>query len=423
MSISLIGLSHHTAPIEIREQLYISPKKTGEMLRRLKAMPGINETVILSTCNRTEIYAVCEGEQYLIDCINSLRDKETPDLQPYLYIKRGTDAVSHLFSVTAGLESLAIGEDQIQGQVAAALDFAQQNKTIGKNLNILFQNALRVGKRLRTETSISNGETALSKIAFKLVTETFPGNPALSVLLIGAGDIAEATAKHLSERHAHIVFVANRTHAHAIELAERFGGEAVSFHDIEKLLAECDVVISSTAAPHPVITAASVEKAMQLRNNRSLHLVDLALPRDIEPQASGLPGVFLHNLDDLQTTAQIYREQQTQEIQRAEDMLADEITQWCTRQTKTEMAAVIAALHTHFEEVRDQEINAIQKQLEKFTPQQREIVETLTQSIIKKLLHTPTINCKEHYAQCGDDTAAEILRELFGLSSTEKDDK
>jgi glutamyl-tRNA reductase len=421
MSISLIGLSHHTAPIEIREQLYISPKKTGEILRRLKAMPDIDEVVILSTCNRTEIYAVCEHEENLVGCINSLKTLKTPDLHSYLYIKHGIDAASHLFSVTAGLNSLAIGEDQIQGQVATALDFSQNNETIGKNLNILFQNALRIGKRIRTETTIGNGETALSKIAFDMVTATFPGKSGLSVLLIGAGDIAEATAKHLTERHAHIIFVANRTHAHAIDLAEQFGGEAVNFHDIEKLLAECDIVISSTAAPHPVITATSVEKAMILRNNQPLHLIDLAMPRDIEPHAGELPGVFLHNLDDLQITAQIYREQQTQEILQAEKMLADEINQWCKQQATSEMAAIISALYSHFENIRKQEINAIQKQLDYFTPQQREIVDSLTLSIIKKLLHTPTISCKEHYAQCGDESAAEMLCELFGLSCTEKE--
>jgi glutamyl-tRNA reductase len=421
MSISLIGLSHHTASIEIREQFYISPKKTGEILRQLKAMPGIDEVVILSTCNRTEIYAVCEHEENLVSCINSLKTLETPDLYSYLYIKHGIDAASHLFSVTVGLNSLAIGEDQIQGQVAKALDFAQNNETVGKNLNIMFQNALRIGKRIRTETTIGNGDTALSKIAFDIVTATYPGKSGLSVLLIGAGDIAEATARHLTERHAHIIFVANRTHVHAIELAEKFGGEAVKFHDIEKLLAECDVVISSTAAPHHVITASSIEKAMIMRNNQPLHLIDLALPRDIDPHASELPGVFLHNLDDLQTKAQIYREQQSQEILHAKEILANEINQWCKRQANAEMATIISALHSHFENIRRHEINAIQKQLGDFTPQQREIVESLTLSIIKKLLHTPTISCKEHYAQCGDETAAEMLCELFGLSCTEKE--
>ncbi len=423
MTICLVGLSHQTAPINIREKLYISPKKTGDMLSRIKNCDGVSEVVILSTCNRTEIYAVCVDQQPVIDLLCSLTDPDNDDVKQFLYIKNNAEVASHLFRVTAGLESMAIGEDQIQGQVATALQLAQTHKSIGKQLNNLFQYALSAGKKIRTMTTIGNGETALSRIATDLITATFPEKSTLSVLLIGAGDIAEATAKYLSQRHAHIVFVANRTYARAVELAKQFDGEAVNFNDIDQLLAKCDVVISSTAAPHHVITAASVAHAMQMRGNNPLHLIDLALPRDIEPQAGDLPFVFLHNLDDLQITAQIYKAQQQQEIQHAELLLGEEIQQWCIRQSEGEISGAIAALHAHFENIRSNEIKAMEKQLDDFTPKQREIVNTLTQSIIKKLLHNPTVCCKEHYSQCGDNTTVEILSELFGLSDNNKDDE
>lgn len=423
MNIYLIGLSHQTAPIAIREMVYVSPKKVRELLLRLKGLAGIAEVALLSTCNRTEIYAVCEHEQQAIDCFGYLSGSDTTDLLPFLYMKYDLEAARHLFRVTAGVESLALGEDQIQGQVATALEKAQLNDTVGRQLNGMFQQALAAGKRVRTETAIGGGATALSRIAVDLVTATLPDVPTLSVLLIGAGDIAEATARYLAERHAHIVFVANRTHAHAVELAEKFGGLAVYFQDIEQKLAECDIVISSTAAPHYVITVANVTKALHLRGGRPLHLIDLALPRDIDPRVSELPGIYLHNLDDLHATAQQYRESRLRELPHADDIIEEELERWCVRRAGGEVAQVISALHSHFELVRREEIMSRQKQLASFTPQQLAVVESLTQALIKRLLHTPTVNCKMHYAQHSDALLVDTLNKLFGLSTTAEGDE
>lgn len=417
MKIHLVGLSHQTTPIAIREQVYVSPSKLGGLLQRLQAFKGITEVAVLSTCNRTELYTVCEHEQQALDCCCELRPAGTADLQPYLYTMREEEAARHLFRVTAGLESLALGEEQIQGQVAVALEIAQKNGAIGKQLNGMFQQALAVGKRIRTETAIGGGSAALSRIAVDLVTASLPDVSTLTVLLIGAGDIAEATARQLCERHAHRVFVTNRTHARAVALAAQFAGHAVSFADRGQLLAECDVVISSTAAPHYVVSLENVSQTLLQRDQRSILMIDLALPRDIDPRVGELPGVHIVNLDDLRSVSQAYRQHRLRELHDAEAILTEEVARWSIRRAGLDLAPIIKALHARFEAIRQQELATAEKQLDKLDPHQRQMVEGLTRTLVKHLLHDPTVKLKHLSAKRGDALSSAVLSEIFDLST------
>jgi glutamyl-tRNA reductase len=303
MNIKVLGLNHKTAPIEIREKVSFSSEKIDRALLSLKSHPAVKESLILSTCNRTELYAVVEGDQASSDLLAAfMADFHSIDrrmLSQFVFELTDKKAVAHLFEVVSSLDSMIVGETQIFGQVKDAYFKARSLHTLGKSLDYVFEEAIRVGKRVRTETQIGKGAVSTSTAAIELARKIFESLEGKTVLIIGAGKIGEMTVKNLHSRGVLTVLVANRTLGKAQELARVFGGRAVSFDDMAACMRQADIIISSTSAPHFVIDRGQVEAVMRLRNSEPLFFIDLGVPRNIDPGANAIDNVYVYNIDDL----------------------------------------------------------------------------------------------------------------------------
>ena len=303
MHIRVLGLNHKTAPIEIREKVSFSSDKLDRALLALKGARAIKENLILSTCNRTELYAVIDDGMAVRDPLGyflaDFHGLDHATLSQYLYEKSDKDAVNHLFEVVSSLDSMIVGETQIFGQVKDAYFKARSLHTLGKTLDFIFEEAIRVGKKVRTETQIGKGAVSTSTAAIELARKIFETLEGKTVLIIGAGKIGEMTVKNLHSRGVSTVLVANRTLQKAQELAQVFGGKAVSFDDLAACMREADIIISSTSAPHFVITREQAAAVLAQRNNEPLFFIDLGVPRNIDPQANTIDNVYVYNIDDL----------------------------------------------------------------------------------------------------------------------------
>lgn len=415
MSVFLIGLNHTTAPVALRERLYISSAHLGDLLNQLCSLPGIAEAVVLSTCNRTEITVSGESPAALVDALAQRAGIGTSELAAHLYTYQGRFAVNHLFRVACGLDSLVIGEMQILKQIRDALDTASQCGAAGRHLTGLFQQAIATGKRARTETAISEGAFSIGRAGVELARTLFPDLSASPVLILGAGKMSELTAKHLAASGVHSIFVANRTHAHAEELAHRLGGHALRYENLEQALIEVDILISSTSAPHLILHAADIARVMDERRQRPLCLIDIAVPRDIDPAAAELPNVHLYNIDDLREVTAADRCQRLAEMPRVEAIIAEEVERCCAWQAGLDATPVIRALRDSFEAVRRAELNRATNILADLTPEQQQAVEQMTASMVNKLLHTPTVRLKELQALHPEQQPQQWLCELFAL--------
>jgi len=415
MSIFLSGINHTTAPVDLRECLFFEHERLGEALRALHGMPGIDEAVILSTCNRTEVYTTGNNLSEPLDHLAQSAALPIALLRQHQYHYADDDAARHLFRVAAGLDSQVVGETQILGQVAAALEMACACGSACGQLRGLFQCALAAGKRARDETMISEGAFSVGRVAVELARSLFPDLRNRPVLLLGAGQMSELTARHLAECGVQPIFVASRTHAHAEELAARLGGRAISYTGLHEALAQVDILISSTSAPHYVLYADMVAAAMAARNGRPLFLIDIALPRDIDPEVAAIPNVHLYNLDDLQSATTQCGDRRQAEVPRVEAIIADEVERWRRRQAGQEIAPVISALRRAFDDVRRSELARASGTLATLTPEQRCAVEAMTTSMLNKILHTPTVRLKELMACNPDELPVSLLCELFDL--------
>ncbi len=303
MKIRVLGLNHKSAPIEIREKVSFSAGSLDRALLALKKSTAVKENLILSTCNRTELYAVVDDKSAAQDplavFLADFHGLDPREIAQYLYEKSGRDAVSHLFEVVSSLDSMIVGETQIFGQVKDAYFKARSLRTVGKTLDYIFEEAIRVGKKVRTETQIGKGAVSTSTAAIELARKIFESLEGKTVLIIGAGKIGEMTVKNLHSRGASTILVANRTLHKAQELARVFGGSAVSFDDLNACMRRADIIISSTSAPHFVITRGQAAAAIQARNNEPLFFIDLGVPRNIDPAANTIDNVYVYNIDDL----------------------------------------------------------------------------------------------------------------------------
>jgi len=325
MNILILGLNHRTAPIEIRERVSFSEQKLPEALRTLKDCDDIKESLILSTCNRTELYTVAKdvsgGFNSMKNFLNSFHKIPTQEITDYLYTYNNKEAVRHLFRVAASLDSMIVGETQIFGQVKDAYFKAKEANTIGKGLNNLFEEAIRIGKKVRTKTQIGKGAVSTSTAAIELAKKIFESLTDKRVLIIGAGKIGELTVKNLYSRGVSAVLVANRTWQRAQELAAAFKGKAIKFERILEELKNTDIVISSTSAGHFLIKFEDIQRLMQERNNLPLFMIDLGLPRNIDPQINKIDNVYLYNIDDLAGVADANIKERQREARRAEEII------------------------------------------------------------------------------------------------------
>jgi glutamyl-tRNA reductase len=325
--IVVLGLSHHSSPVELRERFAFGEARIPAVLQLLRDQGIVDEAVILSTCNRVEIYAstsldsvkaFTELKEFLVTC-HDYRDPLTDEI----YALNEPQSVHHLFKVACGLDSMVLGETEILGQLKKAYDLALQHRHTGPRLNKTFQRAFNVAKHVRTETSIQRGSISVGSVAVELAEKIFSSLDDRHVMVIGAGDTGEKTARALLSRGAKSIIVANRSYDRAQALAAEFGGRAVNFDDWSSEFAQVDIVISSTAAPHPILNRAKLEPLMKLRKNRPLLLVDIAVPRDIDPEVNLMPNVYLYNIDDLQAIAEDYLKQRKEEIVRCEKIIVE----------------------------------------------------------------------------------------------------
>jgi glutamyl-tRNA reductase len=430
MQLFLLGLNHKTAPVEVREQLALSPLHLSSALRGLREQAGAREVAILSTCNRAEVYAVGEDDSAprLERFLSEFHHVAQPALGRHLYRKGNADSARHLFRVASGVDSLVLGESQILGQVKTALEAARSNGALGGVLDELFRRAISCGKRARAETEIGRGALSVGSAAVELARQIFGPLQGRTVLILGAGKMSELTAQHLVASGARSVIVANRTYERACEIATLFGerrcaqenslARAVRWDDFPQHLAEADIVISSTRAPHLVLTAEQVNEAMRTRASRKksgpLLLIDIAVPRDIDPEAHRLDNVFLYDIDDLQGVVQLNRAQRGNEMARVEAIVEDEVAAWEGWYRGREAQPLMAALARHAETVRDREVEQALSQLSHLSERERDVVRALGRSISGKLMHAPLRYLRQAGASGSPDV--EALRRAFALS-------
>jgi glutamyl-tRNA reductase len=417
-----LGASHKTAPLPLREKLALPSGRAARVLAELTDQDAIYEAVALFTCNRTELYLVSadalEAENAALAILSRQAGLRPTELLGSLYSLREGEAVEHLFSVTAGLDSMIVGEAEIQGQVKRAYEMALVEGVSGPVSNRLFRDALAAGKRVRTETEIARSNVSVSTVAVQLATEFLGDLTDRRVLVIGAGENAELTARALRDRGVETLFVANRRYDRALGLAKRFGGRAVAFDDLPRELEGADIVVSSTGAPHQILGREELEFVAASRMGRPLVLIDLAVPRDVEPSVRDCPGIALYDMDDLQRAVGRNLGAREAEAEEALVLVREEVERFEGWMASLDVVPTIAALRRRADEVVEQVLRENEPRWESLSVADRERVEVMARAVVSRLLHEPTIRLKDrasyHYLH--------TLRELFGLEPEPAED-
>ncbi len=423
MHIAVVGLSHKTAPVEIREKLTFPAQEQGGALRQLISCENVAEGVILSTCNRTEIYAVVsdfsKGKDEVVNFLSGVCALDKSELLNYLYFKEQENAIRHLFKVSSSLDSMIVGEAQILGQVKEAYQSSFEVQGTSVVLNRLFREAISVGKKVRTETGIGENAVSISYAAVQLAKKVFEDLKGHTVLVIGAGEMSELTAQHLLANGVSAVLVANRTHERAVELAAKFNGKAIKFDDCQEFLKDADIVISSTGAPHYVIHSDVVSKAMRRRKNKPIFFIDIAVPRDIEPEVGEVYNVFLYDIDDLQSVVDVNLAEREKEANKAEKIIDKEVSKFLSWINSLEVVPTISALRREVEEIRMAEMEKVLARLKHLSSKDKNLIDALTNAIMNKVLHKPIVGLKESANKKDSYIYTESLRYLFDLSEKE----
>jgi glutamyl-tRNA reductase len=421
MHLTLVGLSHKTAPVDIREKLTFPANVQASALAALTMSPAVAEAVIVSTCNRTEIYAVTaaghDGPGAVIDFMCDYHDLDRHDLVRYLYISEGEAVVRHLFRVVASLDSMVLGEAQILGQVKEAYEHSFEAGGSQRIFNKLFRQSFEVGKRVRTETEIGENAVSISYAAVCLARRVFDSLEGTTILVVGAGKMSELTAKHLVANGVEEVLVANRTFDRAQELAEKFDGTAIPYDELFERMASADILISSTAATEYVITKDKVAAARRGKKRGPLFLIDIALPRDIEPSVNDLADVYLYNIDDLNGVVSSNLEERMREAELAEVIIAEEMAAFEAWLESMEVVPTVAAIRSKAEAIRQAELEKAIKRLGGLSEKELATVDALTASIVNKMLHGPTQRLKEVAAEKDGYSYVEAARMLYGLDT------
>jgi glutamyl-tRNA reductase len=424
MDILLIGLSHHTAPIELREKLAFTPAMLRSALTHFDSthkqahLSGVSEGVILSTCNRLEVYAWVQDFELaraaIIDFLGQSFDIEREVFVKHLYIYPNEAAVHHLLRVASGLDSMVLGEPQILGQITAAYEAAQAQGAAGTVLSALFRAAIHAGKRARTETDIGINPASVSSVAASLAVELWGDLSQCQVLLIGAGEMGAIAAKALLNRGVTKILVANRTYKNAEQLAKAWGGKAITFQQLTEGLIQSDIIITSTGAPHTILNQESLMPAIAARPDRPLFIIDIALPRDVDPDVSEIPGVYLRDLDDLQGQAEDNVRERELEIPRVEAIVAEEVEDFLEWQASLDVVSTITDLRRRVEQLRQNELVRLFNRLN-LDERERELVATMSHRLVNKILHQPTLRLKSEAAQGNAAAYSATVRHLFGL--------
>ena len=415
----LVGVNHKTTPVEIREKLAFNQDKLEASLEELVSSPEIIENIILSTCNRVEIYARVEntdrGIQLLQDFICDYHSISRGNLDQYFYSFCDNQAVEHLFRVSSSLDSMVLGEAQILGQVKDAYSTARSFSSTGMVLNQLFEKAFNVAKKVREETGISERGVSISSAAVELAKKIFEDLENHSVMLVGTGEMAELAAKHLISYGVKTVYVASRTYERAATLAQTLNGCALGFEEFKEEMHKADIIITSTAAPTFIIQKAMMEKAIQKRKNKSIFLIDIAVPRDIAPEVNELENVYLYDIDDLQNVVNANMEERQKEAENAMEIVKHEVTKFNNWFSTLDAVPTIVEMRNRAEDMRKIEVEKNLKAMDHLSSDDKESIHLLTQSIVNKILHKPTINLKKKTQSQDGHIYLKAIRHLFHL--------
>ena len=415
MALIVVGVSHTTAPIEVREKLTFRPQEAVREMTLLRAEGLIREGVVLSTCNRTEIYAVEESSDAVPNISSLLSNRLGHDAAGFMYVHRDRDATAHLFGVAAGLDSMILGEAQIQGQVKAAWE--QCRAESGPLLNRMFQSALSAGSRAREKTGIGRGAASVSSAAVQLAKKIFGGLGGRRAMVLGAGDVAELALECLLKEGVRVAIVANRTHERAQILAERHGAVAMHYDECWASLRDVDVLICSTASPVPVVTAARVRDSIAARVGRPLCVLDIALPRDVEAGVGDIDNVFLYDLDDLRAAAAANLEQREEDVPAAREIIAEEVQKYWDWMAGLAAVPVVREFREEMDRLRRTELAAALRRLGPLSPAQAEAIEHFSRSLMNKFLHEPSVRLKAAAANGQGLGVVDAARYLFALEN------
>jgi glutamyl-tRNA reductase len=415
----LAGINHRTAPLEVRERLSVPDARLEEATRSLREIAGVQGAAVLSTCNRVEVIVSTQDEDVVAEIVVWLAtrtDTVRAELEKHLYIIRHGDVVRHLFRVASGLDSMIVGEPQISGQFKKAFHTAQELGALDPLLVQLYENTLRVAKKVRTETGIGENAVSVPYAAVELARKIFGDLRGLQVLLLGTGEIGELTAEHLHAQQVRQVFVANRSYERAVELANRFGGAAVNFDDLDEHLTRCDIVIASTAAPHFIVEPHHVGRALETRRKRNLFLIDLSVPRNIHPDVAGIDGAYLYNIDDLQQVADANVEKRQARALDGEQIVQREVEAFRKRLVAQDAVPTILELQQRLEDIRTGELEKCLRKMGPMTAEQRAAMEMFSSQLINKILHYPILELKEASEEPQErESLRRTIRKIFGL--------
>ena len=421
-----LGISHKTAPVALRERLAFTEREASEFALQATASAEVREAVVISTCNRTEVYLVVVGaggalvkaEGDVLGLLARRAGIRPTELAQEIYSPRNCDAARQLYRVTAGLESMIVGEAEIQGQVRRAHEAAMRSGSTGALTNRLFAAALTTGKRVRTETEIGSSRVSVPSVAVDLALSVLGGLEERHVVILGAGETSELTARALAEQGAGTIFVANRHADRALSLAQRFGGSVVGLDGLPEQLLHADIVLSSTSSPHPIVGREELELVMAERGGRSLLLIDIAVPRDIDAGCGELDGVTLYDIDDLQAVVARNLGTRASEIPRAEEIVEEEIQRFARWLGQLEVLPTVSALREHGNALVEQVLAENSGRWEAASPRDLARIEAVARAVMSRLLHEPTIRLRSLSEERGH-ASLELVRELFGLRNDE----
>ncbi|HWW89777.1 MAG TPA: glutamyl-tRNA reductase [Solirubrobacteraceae bacterium] len=413
-----LGISHKTAPVALRERLAFSEGEASEFARVLTATAEVREAVVISTCNRTEIYLVVgdpvRAESDVLGLLAGRASIRPTELAEAIYSPRNCDAARQLYRVTAGLESMIVGEAEIQGQVRRAHEAAMRSGCAGALTNRLFAAALATGKRVRSETGIGSSRVSIASVAVDLALSVLDGLQGRDVVILGAGDTSELMAQALADRGADTIFVANRHADRALSVAQRFGGSVVGLDKLPDQLVRADIVLSSTSSPHAIVGREELELVMAERDGRALLLIDIAVPRDVEPECGELEGVSLYDIDDLQAVVARNLNTRAEELPRALEIVEEEIHRFARWLGQADALPTVSALREHGSALVEQVLAENSGRWESASPRDLARVEAIARAVMSRLLHEPTIRLRSMGADRGH-ASLELVRELFGL--------
>jgi glutamyl-tRNA reductase len=421
MTLVLIGVNHKTAPIALREQVAISREELPETTRALATVTGVAECMIVSTCNRVELLVAVDGSDIdgpdvpLSSFFSGHFGLDASILGPHLYEYRDRDAVRHLFRMAASLDSMVVGEPQILGQVKEAFAVARAAGTVGGQLEHLLQSAFAAAKRARSETGIGSNSVSIASVAVDMARKIFGSLQGRTVFLVGAGKMSELAARHLVQQGAGAILVSNRTQERARSMAEEFQGRVIPFEQLYDAASSADIVITSTGAPHPIFRREHGQAFLHRRRNRPMFFIDIAVPRDVDPEMNKLDGIFVYDIDDLQQVAASHMEERSRQAIDAEALIAAEVERFHQRQLTVNVAPAIIALQRKAEEIRIAEIQRIHARLGTLTPEQAAAVEALTRGLVNKFLHPPMQALKQA-AREGDAIRLDALCDEWSVS-------